>query len=428
MCAMTGASAGCKHQVSYVRGYWSFREAACHRSRICICTPSSRCWMGSGASTITWSVRGNSTCATSLISDHGVMYGVVDWYKAARKHELSPVIGMEAYLAPGSLKEREKSSYHLLLLAQNERGYRNLLKLASRASLEGFDYKPRVDLDMLNSLRDGLICTSACLGGPLANNFLEGRDAEAERYARSLREVFGPQHFYVELQDHGLAEQQRVNTQLIELAQRAELPLVATNDSITSASRTPRPRTSSSASRPTATSTIPSACAWRAASTTSSSRGDGACSASCRKRWPNTAVIAERCNLDLRFDRLIPAPGPSSPRTRPPRVPDAHLRADLGALPPAAPRGRGAPGVRVRGHREDRLRRLTCCSSGISCVTPATRASLGPRGSAAGSIVLYMPGDQRHRPDGVRPDLRALPEPRTPRDAGYRHGLCRQSP
>ena len=83
---------------------------------------------------------------------------------------------------------------------------------------------------MLNSLRDGLICTSACLGGPLANNFLEGRDAEAERYARELRDVFGPQHFYVELQDHGLKEQQQVNVKLLDLARRAELPLVATND------------------------------------------------------------------------------------------------------------------------------------------------------------------------------------------------------
>ena len=164
------------------------------------------------------------------ITDHGVMYGVVDWHKAARSHGLTPVIGMEAYLAPGKIGDREKSSYHLLLLAENERGYRNLLKLASRASLEGFYYKPRVDFEMLNSLRDGIICTSACLGGPVANNFLDGRDDEAERMAKALRELFGPERFYIELQDHGLAEQQRVNKQLIEIARRGGMPLVATND------------------------------------------------------------------------------------------------------------------------------------------------------------------------------------------------------
>ncbi|HVX30764.1 MAG TPA: PHP domain-containing protein, partial [Nitrolancea sp.] len=104
------------------------------------------------------------------VTDHGVMYGVVDWYKAARANDLHPILGIEAYLAPNSISERDKSSYHLLLLAENERGYSNLLKLASRASLDGFYYKPRVDLDMLNEMRDGVIATSACLGGPVANN------------------------------------------------------------------------------------------------------------------------------------------------------------------------------------------------------------------------------------------------------------------
>ncbi|MDI3340376.1 MAG: DNA polymerase III subunit alpha [Sphaerobacter sp.] len=164
------------------------------------------------------------------ITDHGVMYGVIDWYKAARAHDLHPIIGIEAYLAPGRIEDRDKSSYHLLLLAENERGYRNLLKLASRASLEGFYYKPRVDLDMLNSLRDGIIATSACLGGPVANNYLHGRDEEAVRLAGILKEMFGPDHFYIEIQDHGLEGQRQTNPQLIELARKLDLPLVATND------------------------------------------------------------------------------------------------------------------------------------------------------------------------------------------------------
>jgi len=164
------------------------------------------------------------------ITDHGVMYGVIDWYKAARAHDLHPILGIEAYLAPGSIEDREKQSYHLLLLAENERGYRNLLRLASRASLEGFYYKPRVDLDMLNSLRDGIICTSACLGGPVANNFLQGRDEEAVRLAGILKEMFGPDHFYIEIQDHGIEGQRQTNPQLVELARKLDLPLVATND------------------------------------------------------------------------------------------------------------------------------------------------------------------------------------------------------
>lgn len=164
------------------------------------------------------------------ITDHGVMYGVADWYKAAKANDLHPILGIEAYLAPNAISERDKSSYHLLLLAENARGYSNLLKLASRASLDGFYYKPRVDLDMLNELRDGVIATSACLGGPVANNFLNGKDDEAVRMAVALRDMFGPQHFYIEIQDHGIEGQRQTNPQLIELARKLDLPLVATND------------------------------------------------------------------------------------------------------------------------------------------------------------------------------------------------------
>jgi DNA polymerase-3 subunit alpha len=165
------------------------------------------------------------------LTDHGVMYGALDWYRAARANEIAPLLGVEAYLTPGRMSDRDRrSSYHLLLLAENERGYRNLLKLTSRASMEGFYYRPRIDFELLNELREGLICTSACLGGPIANNYLEGRPDEAERMASTLRELFGPDRFYVEVQDHGTAEQRRVNRQLIDLARRNALPLVATND------------------------------------------------------------------------------------------------------------------------------------------------------------------------------------------------------
>uniref|UniRef100_A0A831TI39 DNA polymerase III subunit alpha n=1 Tax=Thermorudis peleae TaxID=1382356 RepID=A0A831TI39_9BACT len=164
------------------------------------------------------------------ITDHGVMYGVIDWYKAAKAAGLHPILGVEAYLAPRTIADRDKFSYHLLLLAENERGYRNLLKLSSKASLDGFYYKPRIDLDLLAEHAEGIIATSACLKGPVAANLLNGNEEEARRFAVTLREIFGPERFFIELQDHGLPEQQQANRKLISLARELGLPLVATND------------------------------------------------------------------------------------------------------------------------------------------------------------------------------------------------------
>ncbi len=164
------------------------------------------------------------------VTDHGVMYAAMDWYKAATKAGLHPIIGMEAYLAEGKATEKERKSYHLLLLAENDAGYRNLLKLATWASLKGYYYRPRIDLDWLQECREGLIATSACLGGPVANNFLHNQPEKAREYAGKLAEIFGPGRFFIEIQDHGLKEQRETNRELIALAQRLNLPLVATND------------------------------------------------------------------------------------------------------------------------------------------------------------------------------------------------------
>lgn len=164
------------------------------------------------------------------VTDHGVMYAAMDWYNAATKAGIHPVIGMEAYLAEGPAAKRERKSYHLLLLAENEVGYRNLLQLASKAALHGFYYRPRIDLEMLQEHRDGIIATSACLGGPVANNFLSNQPDKALYYAQSLTEIFGKERFFVELQDHGLKEQLDVNRQLVPLAKKLDLPLIATND------------------------------------------------------------------------------------------------------------------------------------------------------------------------------------------------------
>lgn len=164
------------------------------------------------------------------VTDHGVMYAAMDWYNAATAAGIKPIIGMETYLAEGSIAKRERKSYHLLLLAENEIGYRNLIKLASIASLQGFYYRPRIDLELLQQYHEGIICTSACLGGPVANNFLNGDTEKALSYAGSLSEIFGKERFFVEIQDAGLVEQVENNKQLIDLARRFDLPLVATND------------------------------------------------------------------------------------------------------------------------------------------------------------------------------------------------------
>ena len=145
-------------------------------------------------------------------------------------------MGCEFYLASGSrfIKQGTESGnkyYHLLLLAQNEGGYRNLLKLTSRGYTEGFYYKPRIDFDLLKDHSEGIICSTACLGGEIPQLILKEKEEKAEAVALRYRELFGPERFYLELQDHGIPEQKRVNKYLVELAQRTKIPLVATNDS-----------------------------------------------------------------------------------------------------------------------------------------------------------------------------------------------------
>ena len=245
------------------------------------------------------------------ITDHGVMYGVLDWYKAARANDLSPIIGVEAYLAPDGIAARNRRNYHLLLLAENERGYRNLLKLSSRASIDGYYYRPRVDLEMLNELSDGIICTSACLGGPVANPYLDGRDDEAEQHAGTLREMFGPDRFYLEVQDHGMADQQRVNRKLVDLARRMDLPLVASND-VHYVNREDAPiqdllvciQTNTTLDDPKRMKMESDQLYFK------SPQEMGAIFGDLPDALSNTVSIAERCGFDLDFNRLhLPDPG-----------------------------------------------------------------------------------------------------------------------
>ncbi len=168
------------------------------------------------------------------ITDHGVMYGCIDFYKAAKDAGIKPIIGCEVYVARRSIADRvhgiDNDPYHLVLLCEDNRGYQNLCKLVSEAFLNGFYGKPRVDLALLEKYHEGLIALSACLGGAIPQRLLEEDYAAAKAYALKLADIFGENNFYLELQDHGIEQQRPVNQGILRLARETGLPLVVTND------------------------------------------------------------------------------------------------------------------------------------------------------------------------------------------------------
>lgn len=172
---------------------------------------------------------GMDACA---ITDHGVLYGVVDFYTACQDAGVHPVIGCEMYLCPNMDEKvyanREYS--HLILLCENNTGYQNLMYLCSEAFTRGFYYKPRIDYKLLREHSEGLICLTACLSGDLPKLLLDGRIAEAEKYTREMAALFGPDHFYIEIMDHGISEEKRLLPRIIDMSERTGIPLVATND------------------------------------------------------------------------------------------------------------------------------------------------------------------------------------------------------
>ncbi len=169
------------------------------------------------------------------VTDHGVMYGVIDFYRACRAEGINPIIGCEVYVAPNSRFDREIGGgedryYHLVLLAENDLGYHNLMKIVSRGFTEGYYYRPRVDHEVLEQFHEGIIALSACLAGEVARNITKGQYEAAKTAACRYRDLFGEGNFFLELQDHGIAEQQRVNQALLRMHRETGIPLVATND------------------------------------------------------------------------------------------------------------------------------------------------------------------------------------------------------
>ncbi len=169
------------------------------------------------------------------VTDHGVMYGVIDFYRAAKEAGIKPIIGCEVYVAPGSRFDRETVSgedryYHLVLLAENDTGYHNLMKIVSKGFVDGFYYKPRVDYEVLETYHEGIIALSACLAGEVQRYLARGMYEEAGKSALHYQEIFGKGNFFLELQDHGIPTQKTVNQGLLRLSRELEMDLVATND------------------------------------------------------------------------------------------------------------------------------------------------------------------------------------------------------
>lgn len=172
---------------------------------------------------------------SAAITDHGVMFGCIDFYRVAKAAGIKPILGCEVYVAPGSRFDREIGQaedryYHLVLLAENNHGYENLMKIVSKAFVDGFYYKPRVDMDLLQEYHEGIIALSACLAGEVAKNITRGMYEEAKSAALRYEKIFGKGNFFLELQDHGIPQQQRVNQQLLRMSQETGIALVATND------------------------------------------------------------------------------------------------------------------------------------------------------------------------------------------------------
>lgn len=172
---------------------------------------------------------------SAAITDHGVMYGVIDFYRAAKEAGIKPILGCEVYVAPNSRFDKELTGgddryYHLVLLAENNTGYANLMKIVSKGFTEGYYYKPRVDMEILNRYHEGIIALSACLAGEVARNIQKGLIDEAKKAALKYQECFGRGNFFLELQDHGIPAQHTVNTALLSISKELDIPLVATND------------------------------------------------------------------------------------------------------------------------------------------------------------------------------------------------------
>ena len=335
------------------------------------------------------------------LTDHGNLYGAIEFYSAAQAVNVKPIIGCEMYLAPKSRRDRtsergqEDAFYHFTVLAQTNEGYHNLMKLSSIGFLEGYYYKPRVDKEVLSTYGKGLVALSGCLKGELAQALLADKDAEALRIVGQYQDIFGKENYYLELMDHGLADQRRQNEKLLELAKRTGVKLVATND-CHYLKKEDAPvhdallciGTGSNLSEPNRLRFNAEEFYYKSAEEMY------ALFKTCPQAVSTTLEIAERCNVEIRFDQML-LPHYDVPVGE---SPDSYLeKLCMDGL--ARRYGSAAPGYHDRLRYELSIIRKMGFSTYFlivwDFVSYARREGVpvGPgRGSGAGSLVAYALG------------------------------------
>ena len=333
------------------------------------------------------------------LTDHGVLYGAVQFYEAAREAGIKPILGCEVYVARGSRTSRDPRGsganyFHLLLLAKDLTGYRNLIKLVTAGHLEGFYYKPRVDRELLSAHSEGLICLSSCLAGEVAQRVMEGEDREALRTIEEHREIFGDDNYYLELQDHDIPEQKRLNEFLLATSARLRAPLVATNDVHYLDEEDAEPhklllciQTGKTISNPPEMFMDTREFHFKSPEEMARRFRDfpGAIE--------HTVEIAERCNVELSFD-LKPLPSLPLPEGR---TPEEHLRilAYEGLerrYPDASQEVRDRLEYELQTIIQCRFAQYLLIVQDFAKYARDNRILAGVRGSAAGSLVCYCLG------------------------------------
>ena len=365
------------------------------------------------------------------ITDHGNMYGVIDFYRAARDAGLTPVIGTEAYMVTTSRFDRPRRDdhdiYHLTVLAETTEGYRNLIKLASDAYLDGYYYKPRADFELLERHAKGLVATTGCLGGAVSQALLADDYAGATELVERFQSIFGRDSFFVELQDHGLPEQDRVNPQLIRLARDLRAPLLATNDSHYTHRHDAESHAALLCVQTGSTLDDPKRFKFDAdefyLKTAAEMRG---LFADYEEACDNTLLIAERANVEIEFGNTM------LPSFETPQGHDENSYLRELTFEGAKARYGDTPSAEVVERLDHELEVIK--SMGFSAYflvvwdlyrharTRGIRVGPG-RGERRRVVRGLLPPHHRHRPDPLRPAVRADAQPGSQVDARHRHGL-----
>lgn len=330
------------------------------------------------------------------ITDHGVMYGVIDFYQEAVKQGIKPILGCEVYVVDNHLEKNNRSMHHLILLAENNTGYHNLMKIVSRGQLEGFYYKPRVDKEILRQNSEGIICLSACIIGEVPSYILQDNMDGARRTVQEFIDIFGKENYFLEVQDHSLPEDKKINRGLKVLAQEFDLGLVATNDLHYVRKKDAEAQDVLMCIQTNSTVDAPERMRFPNNEFYLKSYDEMAeLFGSCPGALENTQLIAERCNVELEFGKLLLPEFP---------IPEGFADANaylLHLCQEAIP-------VKYGGKNEEVLKRLDfeldiIRTMGYSCYflivwdfidyCKKHDIPVGPgRGSAAGSIVAYLLG------------------------------------